>query len=67
MSDCMKIRYWSRARARAACRRMRAIGDTGRLNAYRCSWCGWWHIGHGDAGLVKRMRRFHRYNEGGAA
>ncbi|MBI3752100.1 MAG: hypothetical protein HY263_10665 [Chloroflexi bacterium] len=39
-----KAAYGTRGEARSLSRRGRHIG--GRLAAYRCRWCGLWHLGH---------------------
>lgn len=43
---CVKRRYWSRRRARAA--RKALVGANKGMRAYRCAECGpeIWHIGH---------------------
>jgi hypothetical protein len=47
---CGKVRYLTKADAKAAIRHMK--GREGRLNAYRCA-SGFWHIGHLPA-LVRK-------------
>lgn len=44
-SQCKgKLRYSDKGDAKRASKRVeRAIG---RVHAYRCSHCGWWHLGH---------------------
>ncbi len=40
--DCGKVRYGSKAMAKASARRMKH--RKGKLNAYRCG--AFWHLGH---------------------
>ena len=57
-SECgNKVRYQDRAAAKRAIRRLQ--GRDGRLRAYPCSWCPWFHIGHPDEGarMAARVRR----------
>lgn len=38
-------RRYTKADAKSALRQLRARGESG-LNAYRCTLCDWWHLGH---------------------
>ena len=47
-----KVRHADEAQARKAIHQLRrAYGDAplGFMNAYRCQFCGGWHIGHANA------------------
>lgn len=42
-----KVKYDTKADARRVRKRMFGRGHVdGKLNAYRCQFCGWWHLGH---------------------
>lgn len=41
----LKQRYLTRGYAKQAARRHRKLGHD-RLTAYRCPYCGCWHLGH---------------------
>ena len=54
-----KVRYWSRKEAKAALRRIKGTGgDTGegRLQAYICDYCNYFHLGH-IARAIKQQRQ----------
>lgn len=54
---CGKIAYHTRDQANEAKRRTRyADGDRSRLNAYQCSDCDLWHIGHPYSAERRRRR-----------
>lgn len=38
-----KVRYLTRSKAKHATRQIRS--RTRKLHAYRCSYCGFWHVG----------------------
>lgn len=42
----IKVRYMTRAIAKAKARRMSLISKAGRLRAYKCKYCEAYHIGH---------------------
>lgn len=54
-----KVRFDTRKHARRVAKRMGKPG----LNAYRCTHCGWWHIGHADA-WFKHLVRLQQACEG---
>ena len=37
-----KVQYWNRKQARAKAKRL----HDNALGAYKCPYCGWFHIGH---------------------
>lgn len=43
--SCDKIPYLSRKDARRGAHR-RIMPAAGRMRAYRCDWCPYWHVGH---------------------
>lgn len=43
--SCDKIPCLSRKEARREARR-RIVPNGGRMRAYRCDWCPYWHVGH---------------------
>lgn len=45
-TSCAGKRQYARGReARKAARVTQSFGG-GRMEAYRCQWCDWWHVGH---------------------
>lgn len=51
LSCAGKIRHDSEAKAwRHINGIMRRRGADGKMNAYRCKYCGFWHIGHARKG-----------------
>jgi hypothetical protein len=46
-SECEnKVRFLDRKAAKLAIRRTKRRDHRGRLNAYPCSWCPFFHVGH---------------------
>ena len=48
METCRKVQYDTRAQAKAARRKTYATRTErdGPLNIYRCTYCGFYHLGH---------------------
>lgn len=42
--QCLSKRQMNKRDAKRAIKAMECF--TGRMIAYRCGWCGFWHIGH---------------------
>lgn len=42
--QCRSKRQQTKREAKRAIRLMEQ--HAGRMVAYRCGWCGWWHVGH---------------------
>lgn len=53
--ECGKKAYASRKKARMA---RRVLHHPGRLNAYRCHWSDYWHLGHLQDGDRDRDREW---------
>jgi hypothetical protein len=59
-SDCPKgkAQYATKAAAEEAARWMRRKHrGSGTINAFRCGWCGCWHIGNKGGDTSKGRRR----------
>lgn len=52
-----KRRYRTKKQAKAAIRVMEQKPGMARLNAYRCRWCGAWHIGNPPPAWLKAAYR----------
>lgn len=42
--QCISKRQQTKREAKKAIKAMEC--HTGRMIAYRCPWCSWWHVGH---------------------
>lgn len=47
-----KVRYITKARAKAHLRWGQASHGGPAMNAFRCPHCGWWHVGHRPKGAA---------------
>lgn len=48
-----KRTYLLKAQAKRAVVKMKASGCSGKLNAYRCPHCGWYHVGKNPAKVAR--------------
>jgi hypothetical protein len=51
-----KIKHDSEDAALAIIKKMRKTGTTKRLRAYKCNFCGGWHVGQPNARIRQSIR-----------